>query len=475
MSTIPARTSISAALYALGELGRRAGCTGSEIAAWRVSFGEGLATLRPDPLSEAKVVFPWRPHKIAQFKSLAESAARFTWMHAPDHALLSTIPFFIVPHEEPQSRQPTLFRQTDPTTVVCNADLISATLWALGRAEEFFPANRDEHGRFPSSASIARRHGFLERPIVDEYGIGFEQALSALWPRRQPVRRSLRLKLTHDIDLTGFPRSIRTTLGHAYPRRMPGALFRDAVSAAGFGLPAYAHAIMMTAGISQARGLHSAFYWQASPRTAFDSGYDVRSRALRGIIAELEARGFEVGAHPGYQTYDSTELLTAEIQRLCEVFAAPPQGGRQHFLRWSPATWRAWERAGLRYDSTVGYADALGFRAGTCVPYHPWLLDEDRESDLLEIPLLVMDCTPVRYMQLTPAQTLQRIGELAQRCAAVGGVFTLLWHNASVIEPPYRRLYPQILDLLAGAHAYDWREDAPTQPRPAAVSPAQTL
>ena len=134
-------------------------------------------------------------------------------------------------------------------------------------------------------------------------------------------------------------------------------------------------------------------------------------------------------------------------------------GGRQHYLRWCPETWLHWERCGLAYDSTVGYADAIGFRAGTCIPYRPWLPALNREANLLEIPLLVMDRTLLGYMGLTEQQSLAAVLELLSRCRVVGGVFTLLWHNGSLTEPRYCRLYQKLLDALGGCGKYDWRSE----------------
>jgi hypothetical protein len=108
----------------------------------------------------------------------------------------------------------------------------------------------------------------------------------------------------------------------------------------------------------------------------------------------------------------------------------------------------------------VGFADCAGFRAGTSVPYRPWLWRENRRADLLEIPLVVMDGTLVGqdYMGLQPGQSHAVVKKLVQRCAVVGGVFTLLWHNSSLV-PPFSLHYHGILDALSGAANYDWESD----------------
>jgi len=171
----------------------------------------------------------------------------------------------------------------------------------------------------------------------------------------------------------------------------------------------------------------------------------------------LQDHGVETGIHPAYDTFLNPEQLKMEVRSLKKVLGPQPLGGRQHYLRWCPTTWLHWESCGLAYDSTVGYAEHIGFRAGTCFPYRPWLILENREAKLIEIPLLVMDGTLMKYMGMTPQQGFESVIDCVNRCRVVGGVFTLLWHNHSLIDPLYGDLYPQILQYLVGNEKFDWR------------------
>jgi len=453
-------TILKAILYTLRELGRRAGASPEWISGWRVRFGEKNLTLFPEPSSDARVIFPFDPLKARRFETLKESSpSRYEWMHFPGTAVSETVPNLIVLFEDEPREGVSLFQARGEQTVECQGDLLTCALWTLARMEELQPAPLDEHARFPATASAAFRAGCIERPIVDECALSFAQALSSVLPRWKPNAPAFRFKLSHDIDLVGFPRSLRSTVGHVYPRRIPQAFLRDVLSAAGAGIPAYLQSVLQTALISEKRGLHSSFYWQACTPSAWDTGYDLQHPQIRAVIKSLSDRGFELGIHPGYSTFNAPQRLQDEVNRLRAVVGDGPIGGRQHFLRWHPRTWRMWEDAHLAYDSTVGFADAMGFRAGTCVPYHPWLIEEDRESPLVELPLIVMDCTPVRYMRLTNHQALSRIAALVARCRSVGGVFALLWHNDSVITHPYAELYPQILDIVGKTAPYDYKSD----------------
>jgi hypothetical protein len=308
--------------------------------------------------------------------------------------------------------------------------------------------------------SVASRDGFLERPIVDEYGLALEQALKYLLPSWRPAERKLRVKLSHDIDVIGIPFDARSTIGHITRRHKPLAAARDLLACLVDLNPTFLGTVQQVVQPSLGRDLDSAVYWKASPPGPRDSGYDLRHPKVHPIISWLREQGVENGVHPGYRTFLDPDRLRQEVQALQEVLGEQPIGGRQHFLRWSPDTWLHWEACGLAYDSSVGYEDRIGFRAGTCFPYRPWLLTLNREANLIEIPLIVMDLTLPRSMRLTPKQSFKAVSDCVARCRLVGGVFTLLWHNISVLDPVYGNLYERVLDTLVGAEKVDWRTPA---------------
>jgi hypothetical protein len=176
------------------------------------------------------------------------------------------------------------------------------------------------------------------------------------------------------------------------------------------------------------------------------------------VIAWAKDEGIELGVHPGYETFRSRVTLQKEVQRARAAIGRGAVGGRQHYLRWCPETWTDWESCGLAYDSSVGFADQVGFRCGTCFPYLPWLLNRDRCAELLEIPLLVMDAALVQYMKLNPQRSREVVRGLLKRCSLVGGVFTLLWHNTSLFAPYWQHYLP-ILEMLSGAMNYEWETE----------------
>jgi hypothetical protein len=342
-------------------------------------------------------------------------------------------------------------------SIVFYVDIIATTFFMLSRWEETIVATRDQHGRFPGTASVAYRQGFLDRPIVDEYALILRQWLRILLPSWEPERRSFSVKLSHDVDrIRYFARgytAILTLGGDLVKRRDPARAWQTIL---GVVLPEkdpFYAGIHFLAQLSQQCGLgDDAFYFMATGPEPQESDYDLRSPLVERCIKTLQDQGFEIGLHAGYHTFNDLARLRAEKARLEDVIKQAHIGGRQHFLRFqAPLTWRHWEQAGLAYDSTVTYADQEGFRCGTCHPFRPFDVELNRELGLWERPLIVMEGTLATYRGLTCGQGKERILELARRCKQVEGTFSLLWHNSSLSgrRLPWAEMYQEVVKELA--------------------------
>jgi hypothetical protein len=328
-------------------------------------------------------------------------------------------------------RDGSLLDVVDATTVVINADLVAATIFMLTRWEEHVMPQRDSHDRFPAAASLAARAGFLDRPIVDEYGLFLRHAIQRLLPRWAPIRGQFHVRATHDVD---WPVSLPSR--GAIARQLAGDIVkrRSFESVRGTLTTAlqdpWYGALYELAQLSSTHRVESAFYFMAARPRPPDLGYRLTEPRVARFLAWLRERDVEIGFHPGYYTYNDWDRFEEERYRLANVIPTALRGGRQHVLRFEvPTTWRLWERAGFAYESTLGYADAEGFRCGTCHPFRPFDVEWQRDLDLLEVPLIVMDVTLRRYQAYSVETAAERIRTLAARCQRVGGCFVILWHN----------------------------------------------
>jgi len=172
---------------------------------------------------------------------------------------------------------------------------------------------------------------------------------------------------------------------------------------------------------------------------------------MRDIIRTLRETGFEIGLHGSFNSYNNLELLEQEKKELEEISGGEIRGIRQHHLNLEiPLTWAIHQAAQLSYDTSLGFKDRIGFRYGTCFPFHP-VAGED-ELKLLEIPLVLMDITiPMDNDGWDACKRI--IDEVEKR----QGVLTLLWHPPVFNELEYPHageMYQRIIELCRDKGAW---------------------
>jgi len=144
-------------------------------------------------------------------------------------------------------------------------------------------------------------------------------------------------------------------------------------------------------------------------------------------IATLQRNGCEVGVH-GIDAWHSVEKGQAERARVLAVTQSTSSGIRMHWLLRNDETTRVLEQAGYEYDSTVGYNETIGYRAGTTQVYLPI-----GNENLLELPMHIQDGAlfyPQR-LGLSEGQAWELCQSVIEQFEKFGGVLTLLWHDRS--------------------------------------------
>ena len=124
------------------------------------------------------------------------------------------------------------------------------------------------------------------------------------------------------------------------------------------------------------------------------------------------------------------DIVLEEKERLEKAIGKKVTGYRNHFLRFeTPNTWEYLEKANFKYDTTFGYADCVGFRNGTCHPFQPFSNSQDNFLNITELPLIIMDGTLTKYMNLNEKEQFNVCKNIIDTVEKNNGVLTLLWHN----------------------------------------------
>ncbi|MEQ6167994.1 polysaccharide deacetylase family protein [Ekhidna sp. MALMAid0563] len=345
----------------------------------------------------------------------------------------------------------------DDNGIALDVDIFGSCFFMLTRYEELVSKERDHHDRFPARASLAFKEGFLERPIVDEYVEVLWSCMKFLWPELERKTNEFRQYVSCDIDWlydvrNKWPNVLKRLGGDIVKRKSITAL---ATSLKHFflGTNAYYDPFDFMIRTSNSMSNQLAFYLIAlDQKEKINGDYNITDTIIKDLLLKFEKNNCEIGLHLSYNTFKDLEQARRELNTLREVLKEAKvsdtiSGGRQHYLRWSnPETPVIWNKLGMKYDSTLGYADHIGFRAGTGREYPFYDLLSCRLLSVLIRPLLVMEVSMIEYMMLSPNEMIQRSVAIKNRCKQLNANFTLLWHNNFLDLPDRKRIFRKILE-----------------------------
>ena len=191
---------------------------------------------------------------------------------------------------------------------------------------------------------------------------------------------------------------------------------------------------------------------------------------LQALLAQIAARGHEIGLHGSFNTYRDGAQLGRDRERLRAALvraraearsgtdagaggstgakAGPGasddplvRGNRQHYLRWDAATTPdLLEQAGFDYEASGGFPYDPGFRHGTAREFPMWSWKKQGPLRLRQRPLMLMESAVLG----DPGSALEHMARLKHTALRYGD-FNLLWHNSRFTEPGDRELFRQIL------------------------------
>jgi hypothetical protein len=145
-------------------------------------------------------------------------------------------------------------------------------------------------------------------------------------------------------------------------------------------------------------------------------------------LKRIVAAGGEVGVH-GVDAWLDANEGRKERARVSEAVGIAELGVRMHWLFFDKNSPAVLDEAGYTYDSTVGYRETAGYRAGTTQTYRP-----PGVTNLLELPLHVMDTALFYpgYLDLRDEEARRLVWRLIDDVEHFGGALTINWHDRSI-------------------------------------------
>jgi hypothetical protein len=351
-------------------------------------------------------------------------------------------------------------------TRILHADLIASTYFLISRYEEIARRDiRDAHGRFPGKESLPYRAGFIDRPLVEEYGKLLRAQLREVCCNIiEPPKLIKKIYLTHDLDQIAHFRNVRSLIGgflRGIRRPKEG---NKALKSFFGGLrydPWYTFPFLykldneLSQKIGSDRCETILFVRSGGGTRKEDRPFsNLVHPDYKNLIRYTKRKGITIGLHSSYVAGDNPTLIIDEKKKLDHHTQRYANFNRNHYLRnREPEDMQELLNAGITDDFSMGYADMAGFRLGTCRPVK-WINPTTKSlSTLILHPLAIMDGTldDKRYMYMNAHDAYQYCEQLINCVESYNGELVLLWHNTTVEKTPqsyHRKLYKDLIKFL---------------------------
>jgi hypothetical protein len=186
-----------------------------------------------------------------------------------------------------------------------------------------------------------------------------------------------------------------------------------------------------------------------SPETKRAAKYDATD--IADEVRLLQQADREIGLH-GIDAWNNPSAGRQEFEKIASLTNSREIGVRMHWLYSDKDSALALEQAGFSYDSTCGYNETVGYRAGSMQAFKP--LSANR---LMELPMHIMDTALFfdGYLSYSPKQAQATVQEMVEHAVRFGGVLTFNWHDRSIApERLWDKTYVGFLNELKSRGAW---------------------
>jgi hypothetical protein len=325
-------------------------------------------------------------------------------------------------------------------------DILATGFFMLSRWEEYFrDGNLDEHDRFDENKLVAKKLGFIHRPIVNEY-VEFFRDIFTRYGLVDMRKKYYRFKVTHDVDMfRRFPTKsakFRALAGDLVKRKNFKQFYQNLMNKQD---PFDTFDFLMD--VSDEFNLTSEFYFIPGELDEPDVHYSIRDKEVGATIKKIMARTHLVCYHGSYLSYDDINQQYEEIIRLKDHINIV-HVVRQHYLRLKMGvTWKIHEEMGFPCDSSLGLSSGWGFRSGLCCTYAVYDMRARRRLNLEERPITLMDSALIKTHP-DPQDFIYTAKKISDVVRKYDGEFILLWHNSSFNLPEWEPFKSEYRDLI---------------------------
>ncbi len=334
-------------------------------------------------------------------------------------------------------------------------DVFAASFYLVSRYEEYLPYISDKHNRYPATESLAYKHEFLLKPVVNIWANWVKEIILEKYPGCQFAERKYNFISTVDVDnlyafrAKGVLRTAGAMMNDVLHVKL-GQFIERVKVILGLQVDPY-DTFQEQIAINEQNNIESIYFILFAEFAQFDRNISMFSPSMHAAVRGMNDYT-EVGIHPSYRSNESENIVTRELSYLEEVLRRRVSKSRQHFLKMRfPDTFRNLVDLGITDEYSMGYASDPGFRASIATPFTFYDLEMEVAIPLTMHPFMLMDVTFIDYKSVSKEETLERMKTMVDTVKAVNGQLISVFHNRIFSEREqswkgWKELYTQFVN-----------------------------
>lgn len=332
-------------------------------------------------------------------------------------------------------------------------DIFAASFYLLSRYEEYLPHVKDQYGRYTANQSLAYNNNFLEHPVVDIWAYKFKAQLALSYPdfkffeRKYSVTPVVDVPVAYDFNQKGVMRTLGGTLKDIFSFNFRRLYERYSVLIGLTRDPFDTYKYIINK--QKASRFKFIFFFLMADLSTYDRNINPQNQQFQSLIKHI-ADYCNVGIKTSFFALNNSELLKQEKSRMEAVINTSIAGSRQSFSKVNlPESYRNLVQLEVPEDYTMGYANHIGFRAGTCTPFLFYDLDFEVQTPLKIVPFQALDFAFLKHQSLLDKQ--QNLKRLINSIKKVNGTFVPIFHNHTFSNQEKWKHFKSLFNIVLDA------------------------
>lgn len=320
-------------------------------------------------------------------------------------------------------------------------DYISTIFYLTNCIQEYnYPIeNLDHYGRFPYDDSLQKKFDIVERNIVQEL-IDELFLNNRVLSKLNLTKKKSTVLLSQDIDFTNHAnKEIKYSISK-WNIIDAFKFFILKLRKSSHWLP-----IQKIVSIQKKYGFDSIYFWivnHGKDELGIVNGdYKFSDVLIQEKVKSVENAGHKNGLHKS--TLNSS--FDSELQNISTSY------NRYHYLKFNiPKAWEELDDSQLKFDFSLGWGSAMGFRNSYGRPFSPYNFKTRKAYNFTIYPLHIMDST-FMYYQTSSIENIKSNILSFLTAHQYDSVLSILFHNSSFTEGYFKdwfNLYKSILKHL---------------------------